>query len=196
MPGTTNTEKILLILDLDETLVHARETPLGRPADFILFRYHIYRRPHLEVFLRACAESFDLAVWSSASDDYVNAVTSAIFPSPEKLHFVWGRSRATLRRSMVDDFGYSSYELGHMAYLKPLQKVARKGWDLKKVLIVDDSPEKSVRNYGNVIHPTPYEGDENDDELLHLLAYLESLKDCQNVRMIEKRMWRSVTRGE
>lgn len=188
--------KILLILDLDETLIHGREAPLDRPADFMLLQYHIYRRPHLDEFLRRCAESFNLAIWSSGSDDYVNAVTRTIFASPEQLHFVWGRSRATLRSSAADEFGYTPDGLGHMDYLKPLQKVARRGWDLRRVLIVDDSPEKSVRNYGNVVHPAPFEGDENDDELLHLGDYLESLKDCSNVRSIEKRFWRSTMRGE
>lgn len=193
--GSTNTDRILLILDLDETLIHAREAPFDRKADFTLFNYHVYRRPHLDQFIQRCDRCFDLAVWSSASNDYVDAVTHTIFPQPEKLKFVWGRSRATLRRSTVDEFGYSSYALGHMAYLKPLQKVARRGWDLKRVLIVDDSPEKVVRNYGNAVHPKPFEGDENDDELMHLATYLESLKDCQNVRSVEKRLWRSIVKG-
>lgn len=190
MTNLNDTGRILLILDLDETLVHAREKPLDRPADFSLFRYHIYRRPFLDVFLARCAQSFDMAVWSSASDDYVEQVTRTIFADPTALRFVWGRSRATLRRAMADEFGYSPYSYGHMDYLKPLQKVARKGWDLRRVLIVDDSPEKCARNYGNAIYPRPYEGDETDSELLYLSAYLESLKDYPDVRVVEKRGWR------
>jgi RNA polymerase II subunit A small phosphatase-like protein len=188
-------KRILLILDLDETLVHAREEPLERPADFTLYNYHVYRRPYLDQFIERCAQCFDLAVWSSASDDYVREVTQTIFPEPNQLHFIWGRSRATLRRSVEEEFSHSPYWLGHMAYLKPLHKVKRLGWDLERVLIVDDSPEKSVRNYGNAIHPSAYEGNENDDELVHLATYLETLKDCANVRKIEKRRWRSKLKG-
>jgi hypothetical protein len=44
------TEKILLILDLDETLIHASEEQLDREADFRVFGYHVYIRPHLEPF--------------------------------------------------------------------------------------------------------------------------------------------------
>lgn len=196
MRNQPTTGRILLILDLDETLIHACETPLERPADFKLYDYHVYRRPYLAQFIERCANCFDLAVWSSASDDYVREVTRKIFPDPDQLLFVWGRSRATLRRSVDEEYGHSPYWLGHMAYLKPLHKVARRGWDLNRVLIVDDSPEKSVRNYGNAVHPSAYEGDEKDDELVHLATYLESLQNCPNVRSIEKRRWRSFGKRE
>jgi RNA polymerase II subunit A small phosphatase-like protein len=191
MLGPSDSGRILLILDLDETLIHAREAPLDRKADFVLYGYHIYRRPFLDEFIATCAEHFDLAVWSSASDDYVKKVVEQIFPDPQALRFVWGRSRATLRRAIADEFGYSEYSLGHMNYLKPLHKVARKGWDLRRVLIVDDSPEKLVRNYGNAIYPAAYEGHAEDRELEVLARYLKTLRDCQNVRSVEKRTWRS-----
>jgi len=196
MLGPSDSSRILLILDLDETLIHARQSPLDRPADFQLYGYHIYRRPFLDEFIANCAEHFDLAVWSSASDDYVRGVVQAIFPEPHLLRFVWGRSRATLRRLITDDFGYGGYSTGHMNYLKPLHKVARMGWDLRRVLIVDDSPEKLIRNYGNAIYPAPYEGHAEDRELKLLARYLETLRDCQNVRSVEKRTWRSSISGE
>ena len=34
----------LLILDLDETLIHATVNPLAYPADFQVFKYHVYLR--------------------------------------------------------------------------------------------------------------------------------------------------------
>jgi RNA polymerase II subunit A small phosphatase-like protein len=58
------------------------------------------------------------------------------------------------------------------------------------VLIVDDTPEKCVRNYGNAIHPRPFEGAEDDDELDRLARYLVLLKDEPDMRTIEKRRWR------
>ena len=77
---------------------------------------------------------------------------------------------------------------------KPLAKVRRMGWQLERVLIVDDTPEKCVRNYGNAVHPRPYEGDASDAELPLLASYLRTLKDELNVRSIEKRRWREGTR--
>jgi RNA polymerase II subunit A small phosphatase-like protein len=58
------------------------------------------------------------------------------------------------------------------------------------VLIVDDTPEKCLRNYGNAIYPRPYDGEVDDDELPHLMRYLMHLKDEASVRRIEKRRWR------
>jgi len=195
MPPVSS-DRILLILDLDETLIYASEAPLERAADFRVADYHIYCRPHLDEFLAVCGRHFDLAVWSSASDSYVELVVDRIFPDRSRLKFVWGRSRATLRRSSrfdETDFFYDPWD--HLNYLKPLSKVKRAGWPLERVLIVDDTPEKCLRNYGNAIYPAPFDGSEDDIELKLLAGYLEQLKDEPNVRLIEKRRWRERAAG-
>src|SRR4051812_42702126 len=84
---------ILLILDLDETLVHATEEPLGRAHDFVVGPYFVYRRPHLAEFLDSCLACFRLAAWSTASDHYVRAVVGRITPPGVEPAFAWGRSR-------------------------------------------------------------------------------------------------------
>ena len=60
------------------------------------------------------------------------------------------------------------------------------------MIIVDDSPHKCADNFGNAIYPSPFEGDKNDNELITLSHYLESICDVENVRIIEKRGWRSI----
>lgn len=187
-----HTEKILLILDLDETLIHARTEPLERPADFKVFDYHVYKRPYLEAFLKNVTTHFQLAVWSSASDDYVEEVVNSIFVNKEDLVFVWGRSRCTYTRNyQIDDYGYYQVDNGsHYHYTKRLQKLKRKDFDLKRMLIVDDTPHKCRHNYGNAIYPKAYEGAIVDEELLHLASYLLSLEKLDNVRRVEKRNWR------
>jgi RNA polymerase II subunit A small phosphatase-like protein len=182
--------RILLILDLDETLICATEVPLDRPSDFVVFDYHVYCRPWLAEFLATCALHFDLAVWSSASDAYVEAVVQQIFPDRAALQFVWGRSRATLRRAAADEHGFLLDPWDHEHYLKPLAKVKRAGWRLERVLIVDDTPAKCIRNYGNAVYARPYEGAQDDIELKLLAKYLAGLKSVANVRTIEKRRWR------
>lgn len=57
------------------------------------------------------------------------------------------------------------------------------------MLIVDDTPEKCVRNYGNAIYPKAFEGEPNDNELELLGRYLLKLRHEDNVRHIEKRNW-------
>jgi len=188
-----NDEKILLILDVDETLIFATDTALNRKADFVVFDYHIYKRPYLEEFLEAIKDDFLLAIWSSASDDYVEEIARQIIPNEIELEFVWGRSRCTYRRNFqIDEYGYYNDDFRkHYHYIKPLKKVKRKGFKLERILIVDDSPHKSKDNFGNAIYPKEFTGDTKDEELKLLAKYLHSLKDKENIRRIEKRNWQS-----
>ena len=187
------TDRPLLILDLDETLIHASAVELDRPADFRVFSYHVYRRPGLDEFLQACSELYELAVWSSASDDYVSKVVEQIFPDHIDLHFVWGRSRATYRRSIADEWPIVSYDPDHYHFIKQLKKVKRLGWKLERTLIVDDTPAKCIKNFGNAIYIREFEGALDDGELSLLSEYLSNISHRSNFRRFEKRMWRSET---
>jgi RNA polymerase II subunit A small phosphatase-like protein len=187
----------LLILDLDETLIHASATKIREETDFQVFHYFVYKRPGLAEFLTTCAQHFKLAIWSSASDDYVQAVVEQILPPGITLEFVWGRSRCTpFATPQIDEYGYynldgtSSYE-----YAKRLKKVRRRGFSLQKTLIVDDTPAKVQQNYGNAIYIKPYQGETADEELRHLTDYLLTLKQQGNFRMFEKRHWRQPDAG-
>jgi TFIIF-interacting CTD phosphatase-like protein len=171
---------MLLILDLDETLLYATEEPLRRGADFTVGPYAVYRRPHLDEFLAACSAYFRLAIWSTASDDYVRAVVGRIKPPGVETVFAWGRSRCVRRfdpESFEDDF------------LKDLKKVRRLGYRLERVLIADDTPGKVRRHYGNAVYVPPFCGDPGDETLPRLARYLISLRDVGDVRTLEKRGW-------
>ena len=172
----------MLILDLDETLVFGTEHPLPnlRP-DHQIGPFNIYRRPHLDPFLQTTARTYDLAVWSSASADYVRGVVAALFPDASRLAFAWASDRCTPR--------YDA-ERQERFWLKNLKKVRRLGYPLERVLMVDDSPEKLSQHYGNHIRVHPFTGDPADDELLRLMPFLERLATAENVRVIEKRYWR------
>jgi RNA polymerase II subunit A small phosphatase-like protein len=182
----------LIVLDLDETLIHATDNPKDENWDFEVFDYKVYKRPGLDAFLQKLSSTFDVAVWSSASDDYVKIIVEKIFPKNAELAFVWGRSKCVRKidyRS-VEDYGYFD-EDNHLNYIKPLKKVKKRfKISLDRVLIIDDTPEKCVDNYGNAIYPREFTGDPNDDELEKLWKYLLFLRDVTNVRSIEKRNWR------
>jgi RNA polymerase II subunit A small phosphatase-like protein len=91
-----NKNKILLILDLDETLIHATEKKLDIDYDFKFTDYFVYKRPDLEWFLETMNEKFKLAIWSSADDKYVEEIVQQITPTSINLEFVWGRTRCVL----------------------------------------------------------------------------------------------------
>ncbi len=183
---------MLVVLDLDETLIHATKNKLDQKADFQLFDYHVYKRPYLNDFLTEINEDFLLAVWSSASDDYVEKMIKLIFPKEIKLEFVWGRSRCTYRRNLqIDEYGYyDDNHLSHYHYIKPLKKIKKYGYDLGKILIIDDSPHKCQDNFGNAIYPKEFKGEKQDDDLKFLSQYLKTFIGMKTVRRIEKRNWR------
>lgn len=180
--GTTE-QPILLILDIDETLIYADEKPLDRPPDFRVGSYHLYRRPHLTEFLTKCDSLFQIAVWSSSGTGYLAAIVENIFPCDISFSFVWSRDRCVQK--------YHPERL-ESYFVKDLKKVKRLGFDLRRVLIVDDTPEKVERNFGNAIYVTPFYGDQADTELAQLGQFLALLSTTSDVRSIEKRGWRSL----
>jgi carboxy-terminal domain RNA polymerase II polypeptide A small phosphatase len=177
---------MLLILDIDETLVYATTTRLDRPPDFEVAGYFVYRRPGLDDFLNYTTRHFQTAVWSSSGSEYARLVVEEIFPDPGVLRFVWTRERCTIRMDTETRQYYS---------VKDLKKVKKLGYGIEDILIVDDSPEKVERNFGNHVRVRPYEGLPDDNELLLLMQYLDRLKDLPNVRSIEKRNWRHQVSG-
>jgi len=184
-------DKILVVLDLDETLIHATSEPAFGPGDFRVFDYTVYKRPFLADFLQELARYFHVAVWSSASGDYVAAVVKEIFPDGYPLEFVWARDRCTWnpdyrRAEETDCFDYFS----HYDYVKKLEKIHRRGkFHKKRILIIDDTPAKCRYNYGNAVYPAEFRGDPADSELQRLIRYLKTLHDIEDVRSIEKRFW-------
>ncbi len=171
----------LLVLDLDETLVYATVTPLSVPEAFTVDPYYVYLRPNLEAFLEFCFDRFDVGVWTSSSPDYAAAVAARLFGSPDRLKLLWALDRCTLRHR---------HGGGEPYWVKDLKKLRRMGYALEQVIVVDDSPRKHERNYGNLVWVKPFEGQADDVELLHLARYLETLADVDNVRVVEKRGWR------
>jgi TFIIF-interacting CTD phosphatase-like protein len=188
---THDRQRQLLILDLDETLIHAKaveerhELP---PPDIQLPAYHIWRRPYLAAFIETLTGWFDIAVWTSSNKAYAEVVVPHLFPDPQQLRFVWTRMHCT-------QYIHPVYQ--HFSWRKNLDKVKRRFQiPLERVLMLDDSPEKLDRHYGNLLPILPFEGDMHDTELRDILPYLDWIRTMPNVRILEKRMWRSYRREE
>jgi len=183
-------KKPLLILDLDETLVHGIDTedknnnrPVpGVPIDFRVGAIIGYRRPHLSEFLTRIWQHYDVAVWSSGGCDWVEGAVAKIMDGYPQPLFVWSAARCT-RRVEFEPY-YREFKI------KNLKKLWNR-FDKNRMLIVDDSPEKCFRNYGSAVYIKEFKGEQDDQELLHLATYLESLSDLPNFRTVEKRGWRN-----
>lgn len=173
--------KKLLVLDLDETLIHANENELNIGADFYCNGYFVHKRPFLHEFMAEVSAHFEVAIWSSADDKYVEDIVQQLGVSCN-FNVVWGNSRCTPKRDHTDD---------SIVYEKKLEKLKRKNFSIHQMIIVDDSPEKCRHNFGNAIYIKPFTDDQNDKELLYLKDYLLSIKEVENIRSLEKRGWRS-----
>jgi hypothetical protein len=87
----------LAIFDLDETLIHAAEQPLAREPDFTVGPFPVYKCPFVKELLIDCARDCTLAVWTSATRGYAEAVLDRLIPTGVSLAFVWTRERCTRR---------------------------------------------------------------------------------------------------
>ena len=168
----------LLILDLDETLIYATEHALERAPDFMVEHYSVYIRPGFRQFIETVAQDYQLAIWTSSNGAYAEQVVSQLFPDVSQLAFWWSRSRCSMRRDPERD----QYE-----WIKNLAKVKRRGYRLEQVLMVDDTPAKLAKHFGNLVRVLPFHGDPGDTELVELARYLTTLAHVENVRTCEKR---------
>jgi len=176
-------DRPLLVLDLDECLVYSTEKPLdGVDADFRAAGYYVHKRPHVDAFLARMWAVYNLAVWSKGGTDYVEPTVRVLMEPHPKPLFVWSFPRCTRR---WDSWDHEEY------HIKDLKKVRKQGFSKERMLIVDDTARNGERNFGNIITVREFTGQQDDDELLHLATYLESLAPHPNFRTIEKRNWRA-----
>ena len=174
-------KKILIILDLDETLIHSTREPLGKKEDFMIGEFYVYKRPSLDFLLLHLSQYFSLAVWSSGTELYVNSVIEKITPDLINFEFIWSRGKCTQRF----DPDYNDY-----FYAKKLEKVEKLGFTKSRILIIEDLFKNVSSNYGNTVLVKPYVGID-DNELELLCNYLISIKNILDVSAIDKRGWKS-----
>jgi len=155
----------LLVLDIDETLVHATQVKLDIPHQLEIADYFVYERPDLDNFLKAASEVFDLALWSSSSTSYVEEIQKHLEAKGVSFRFAWSVDRCKQKPSVVS---------GGYVYLKDLRKLKKYGYDIEDVLIIDDTPEKLRQTSSRLIVIGEYLGSPNDNSL-HLA--LKSAKE-------------------
>lgn len=156
----------LIVFDLDETLVHATEVPLAYPHAFQVGRYYVYVRPFATELIELSASHFDVAVWSSSSERYVEAVTSELFGTRFPVVFSWAVSKCIQKVDLRSN-GY--------VYIKDLRKALKHGYAEDEILMIDDSPEKLQRQPARHLCLPAFTGDPLDKELLGVIERIKTM---------------------
>lgn len=171
----------LLILDIDETLIHSDVLEPDFYDFMVLNKYYTIKRPYVNDFLKYSFENFTVGVFTTSTEDYAKEILEKLDVDLSKLLFLWDREKCNSK---------FNYDLYTYSYVKKLDKVRKSfDWDINKMMIVDNDFHTAIYNYGNLIHIKDFEGDMQDVELKRLINYLEKIKNAENIRNIEKRGW-------
>jgi carboxy-terminal domain RNA polymerase II polypeptide A small phosphatase len=162
--------KPCLILDLDETLVHSSFTPIDA-ADFEIpldmagetHTVFVKKRPGVDQFLEQCALHYEVIVFTASLSLYANPVMDLLDPK-RYCHARLYREHCVLVGG---------------CYVKDLAKLGR---DLKRTIIIDNSPLSYALQPENAIPIEAFFTDEADRELVKMLKLLEAAKDLRDVR--------------
>nr|XP_058164325.1 carboxy-terminal domain RNA polymerase II polypeptide A small phosphatase 2 isoform X2 [Dasypus novemcinctus] len=131
--------RICVVIDLDETLVHSSFKPINN-ADFIVpveiegttHQVYVLKRPYVDEFLRRMGELFECVLFTASLAKYADPVTDLLDRC--------GVFRARLfRESCVFHQG---------CYVKDLSRLGR---DLRKTLILDNSPASYIFHPENAV---------------------------------------------
>ncbi|UZJ52694.1 hypothetical protein CBS101457_002014 [Exobasidium rhododendri] len=128
--------------------------------------YHVYKRPHVDYFLRKVAAWYHVVIFTASVQEYADPVIDWLDQGRGLVGTRLFRESCTYRNG---------------SYLKNLAHVDA---DLSRVCLVDNSPASYVINQGNGIPIEGWTHDPNDECLLDLLPVLDSLRFASDVRHI------------
>jgi len=191
--------KKILVLDLDETLVHSTSkfyagntnATVGEChngiscdlvvevlIDYMFCRFLVYKRPFLDLFLRTVMEWYELVIFTASLKQYANPVIDFL----DKRKVV---KRRLFRESCI---------FKGSGYVKDLSKVPAlfagaksDPVDMSQVVIIDNSPLAYSMHKENAIPISDWLGHEStplDEALLEVLPFLNALRHTHDVRSI------------
>jgi RNA polymerase II subunit A small phosphatase-like protein len=159
-----------LVLDLDETLVHASFTPVDH-FDFTFpivikgkeYQMYVRKRPFMEEFLAAVAQKFEVVVFTASMTEYASEVLDLIDPTGVLIHHRLYRQHCTNTNGL---------------FIKDLSLLGR---PLERVVIVDNSPTAFLWHPRNAIQCTSWFDDAFDTELRDTIPLMDELAVAPDV---------------
>lgn len=195
--------KKLLIFDLDETLIHVKrsidddgvqdenvdqgfepEVEIEGIYDKTTGEYtkaSFSVRPYARECLQFANKYFEVAIFTAGAQWFAEPILNYLDP----------------RGSMIQHRFYRQHtsqlgeESGDTLYVKDLSILCgiNSELTLDDILIVDNMIYSFAFNLENGIPILNYVGDKNDVEMLHVMQYLKSLKNCENLRLENEKVY-------
>ncbi|KAE9026357.1 hypothetical protein PF005_g3231 [Phytophthora fragariae] len=164
-----DSDKMCLVLDLDETLVHSSFRPTTNP-DFIIpveidgTIHHVFvaKRPGAEEFLVEMAKYYEIVVYTASLSKYADPLLDQLDPEVVIKYRLY-------REHCVQYEGN---------YVKDLSLLAR---ELSQTIIIDNSPMSYIFHPRNAIGCSSFIDDPNDRELESISRFLVKHHDVQDV---------------
>jgi CTD small phosphatase-like protein 2 len=175
-----NPDRITLVLDLDETLVHCSTDATKCPhydLDFKvefqnrMFRVFVQKRPGVLEFLERVSKLFEVVIFTASQQIYADALLDLLDPVRQFTRYRLFRDSCV----RVED-----------TFVKDLRILGR---DMSRVVIVDNAVEAFSFQVENGIPIKSFFDDPEDNELSKLYSLLVPLADDKDVRPALKRQF-------
>ena len=169
LPPEIHQNQKTLVLDLDETLVHSSiqslekyDLKLSIEVDGKDLDIYVLIRPGTQEFLERLAKIYEIVIFTASIKDYAEPVIDFI-----------DKNKVVTSRLFRNDCVYYNGN-----YIKNLSHLGR---DLKKVIIVDNSPISYSFHPFNAIAIDSWFDDKTDYKLFDVLQILEMIAPAESV---------------
>jgi CTD small phosphatase-like protein 2 len=174
-PATT--DRLTLVLDLDETLIHCVKSPnVDRLSDVsppdLCIRFSdgavkgsVRFRPYTKVFLEVVSNLFEVVIFTASTQAYADTVLDTLDPQRKWITHRLYRNACTLSPSG--------------GYFKDLSLLGR---PMDRVVLVDNSPTSLAMQPDNGIPVRTWQDDTKDREMIDLIPVLHACRNAGKVR--------------
>jgi CTD small phosphatase-like protein 2 len=175
-------KKKTLLLDLDETLIHADfDERYVKHHKKICFKYQeeevsvdIFIRPGAKEFLKKCAEIFEVFIFTASKKEYADACIDNLDPD-----------RKIIKHRLYRD---SCIPVNNKTYIKDLRIFVNRKQE--NLILVDNSFYSFCNQPRNGILINSFYDDPKDQELGNLVNYLENyLLTAQDIRVFNEQIF-------